>query len=198
MHFCPINYRIFVLNENHNMLSKIVFVIPLVSLIYILQTFFFKSIKRSLRIPLFILAIAMFTYDAVVALYFFTSCFEMVVVYGAESCLSWIYPTLDFKIMVVISVFLLTLTLWALTQEWQRWSFYLIGAIVLYMGVVFRTLVFLQSIKIVSTTGTINSAIIFEFFTIMVVYGLVSAFIYIAVFSLGLFRPRTLHLSQEL
>ena len=172
------------------MLSKIVFVIPLVSFIYILQTFFFKSIRKSIRIPLLIVALVMFAYDLIVTLYFFTSCFEMVVKYGAETCLNWIYPTLDFKIMVVISVFLLTLTLWALTQEWRRWTFYLIGAIVLYMGVMFRTLIFLQSIKIISNTGSVNSAIIFEFFTIMVVYGLVSAFIYFAIFTLGLFRPR--------
>lgn len=173
------------------MLSKIVFAIPLVSFIYVLQTFFFKSIRKSIRIPLFIFSLVMLVYDVIVALYFFTSCYEMVVKYGAETCLSWIYPTIDFKIMVVISVLLLTLTLWAITQEWKRWTFYVIGAVVLYMGVVFRTLIFLQSIKIISNTGSMNPAIIFEFFTIMVVYGLVSAFIYFAIFSLGLFRPRT-------
>lgn len=173
------------------MLSKIVFAIPLVSFIYLLQTFFFKSIRKTVRIPLFIFSIIVFAFDVVVALYFFTSCFEMTVVYGSETCLSWIYPTLDFKIMVVVSVLLLTLTLWAITQEWQRWTFYVMGAAVLYLGVLFRALIFLQSIKIISNTGSLNPAIVFEFFTIMVVYGLVSAFIYFAIFSLGLFRPRT-------
>ena len=173
------------------MYSKIVFAIPIVSLVYLLQTFFFKSLKKAFRIPLVILAIGVVLFDVLVALYFYTGCYEMAINYGYETCLSWIYPTLDFKLMVVFSVLLLTLSVWALVAGWKKQAFYLLGALVLYLGVVFRILIFLQSIKIMANSGSMNTAIIFEFFTIIVVYGLVSAAIYSGISFLGFFRKFT-------
>ena len=173
------------------MYSKIVFSIPLVSLIFLLQTLFLKPLKKVVRIPLLTFAGVIFLFDLLIALYFYTSCYEMAVKYGYKTCLSWIYPTLDFKVMVVVSVFLLTMSLWALVHGWQRRAFYLIGALVVYLGVVFRVLIFLQSIQIINNSGSMNSAIIFEFFTIIVVYGLVSAFIYSGISFMGFFRRYT-------
>ncbi|HBH49158.1 MAG TPA: hypothetical protein DDX98_10985 [Bacteroidales bacterium] len=173
------------------MYSKIVFALPIVSLIYLLQTIFFKPIRRLIRVPLAIFALAIFIFDLLVSLYFFSSCFEMVVSYGHKTCLSWIYPTLDFKIMVLVSVLLLTLSVWAMVAGWQRRAFYLIGASVLYLGVFFRILIFLQSMRVTAITGSVNSAIIFEFFTILVIYGLVSSVIYSCVSLMGFFRRFT-------
>jgi hypothetical protein len=174
------------------MYSKLVFFIPIISLIYVLQTFFFKSIRRVFRIPLLILAVTVFLFDLFTASYFFTACYEMVVTYGYDNCLNWIYPTLDFKIMVAISVLLITLALWALVHEWKRLAFYMMGAIVFYLGLVLRLMVFIQSISIISNIGSVSAPIIFEFFTIIVVYGLVSAGMYFTIFFFGLLRPRTL------
>jgi hypothetical protein len=115
----------------------------------------------------------------------------MAMQYGQVSCLSWIYPTLDFKIMVLISVVLLTVSVWALVAGWQRRAFYLIGAMVLYIGVVFRVLIFFQSMRVAAISGSVNSSIIFEFFTIIVIYGLVSAMMYSGISFMGFFRRFT-------
>ena len=171
-----------------SMYSKIVFAIPLISLIYFFQTLFFKTLRKLIRIPLAVLAGVILLYDVLISLYFYTSCFEMAVNFGVDTCLSWIYPTLDFKLMVIASVLMLTISVWALVDGWSRKAFYFMGALVLYMGLVFRSLVLFQSMRVAAISGSVNSAVLFEFFTIIVVYGLVSAVIYLGVAMLGLFR----------
>jgi hypothetical protein len=173
------------------MLSKLVFALPVISLLYLLQTFFFRPLPRIVRIPLSILAIIVLAFDLFISLYFYTSCIEMALEYGTKTCLSWIYPTLDFKIMVVVSVIVLTISVWALVAGWSRKAFYLLGAGVVYLGVVFRGLVFLQSVKVMNITGSVNTVILFEFFTIIVVYGLVSAAVYFGISLIGFFRRFT-------
>ena len=93
--------------------------------------------------------------------------------------------------MVVLSVLILTLSVWALVAGWQKHAFYLLGSLVLYLGVVFRALIFLQSMNIIANSGSMNTAIIFEFFTIIVVYGLVSTAMYSGVMLLGFFQRFT-------
>ena len=170
------------------MYSKIVFAIPAISLLYLIQTLFLRSLRKLYRVPLIVLSGLVLLFDILIALYFYTSCFEMVVHYGAKTCLSWIYPTLDFKLMVVASVILLTISVWALVDGWTKKAFYFMGAGVLYLGLAFRLMVLIQSMRVAAISGSVNSAVLFEFFTIIVVYGLVSAVVFLGVAMLGIFR----------
>jgi hypothetical protein len=179
------------------MSTNIVFAIPAVSLIYLTQTILYKPLKKIAKIPLLLLGSAIFFFDLLVTLYFYTGCFEMYLKYGYSNCLNWIYPTLDFKVMVLLSIVLLTLSVWALIQQWKSGLFYLLGSAVVYLGVICRLLIFFQSLKIILNSGSMNGNIIYEFFTIMVVYGLASAFIYTGIFLLGFFRKYTSTINKE-
>ncbi len=186
--FVWIIYGIFVPPQSFSMHTKLVFFIPLISFLFFFRTIFIKSVKKRLRIPLMVVSFILFLFDLFIAVYFYGSCCEMAIKYNVDTCLSWIYPTLDFKLMVVLSVLILTVAMWGLFAGWSRKAFYLLAGSVLYVGVGFRVAIWYQSIEVMSTVGITNAAVVFEFFTIMVVYGLVSAAIYLGVAMLGFFR----------
>ncbi len=177
--------------------TKLVFLIPLISLLFLLRTIFNKTVRKGVRFPLIGVSGLLFIFDLFIAVYFYASCCEMAITYNVDTCLSWIYPTLDFKLMVVASVVLLTVAMWGLVAGWSGKAFFLLAGSVLFLGVGFRLAIWYQSFKVIATVGMTNAAVVFEFFTIMVVYGLVSAAIYLVVSMLGFFRRFSYLVEEE-
>lgn len=177
--------------------SKLAFLLPVVSIIYLLDTVFKKRFKVYFRMPLATLALSVVIFDAFVSLVFYVNCLDIGYRFGELKCLGWIYPTLDFQIMAVLSLVLLLIAMWGILKKWGRKNYYLLGSIVLYLGVFARLFVLAGAAQAIAIADTSSNPIVFEIFSVVVVYGLVSAVIYIGIFSIGIFRPRTLPQLQE-
>lgn len=173
------------------MSSKLALLLPAISLIFLLQTLFRKRMKRYLKFPIFILAAVVVVFDVFVYLVFTVNCIEMGVRYStAFNCIRWVYPTLDFTLMIVLSLLALAFALLAIARGWNKKINYTLGTVVLFLGVLFRLFVLLEATEAISLTSGSSNFLMFEIFSIIILYGLVSAAIYFSIFFLGLFTAR--------
>ncbi len=176
--------------------SKIAFLLPIASIIYLLDTLLKKRFKVYFKMPLATLALSVVVFDAFVSLVFYVNCLDAGYRFGNVNCIGWIYPTLDFQIMAVISLIMLLLAMWGMLKKWGRKNYYFLGSTVLYLGVFARLFLLAGAAQAMAIADTSSNPIVFEIFSVVVVYGLVSASIYFCVFVLGIFRPRTLPQQQ--
>ncbi len=170
--------------------SKLAIVVPLISTIYLFQTLFKKRLKVYLKLPLTLLSFSILIFDVFVFLVFFVNCIDFGNDRSVHNCIDWIYPTLDFKMMIAISLTFLIFAFIGLLRHWNKNFYYLIGSIVLYLGVLFRVLLLAGAAEAISISSGSSNPIVFEIFSIVIVYGLVSAAIYFSIFFLGMFTAK--------
>jgi hypothetical protein len=135
-------------------------------------------------------AFVVFIFDLFVAFVFYINCLDASYRFGNENCLGWIYPTLDFQVMIIISFIFLCFALYGTLKNWSRRNYYTFGTIVIYLGVIARLFILAGATEAFSVADSSSNPIVFEIFSVVVIYGLVSAAFYFAIFCLGLFRPR--------
>ena len=167
--------------------SKLAILLPVITLVYLFQTMFLKRMKGWLKFPLTLLALALLVFDVFVYLVFLVNCIESGGMGQIQHCIHWIYPTLDFEVMIIASVLLLVVAFWGLLKQWTGRSFYALGSAVLYFGVAFRVWLLIEAAEAINIAGGASGAIVFEIFSIVVVYGLVSSALYFSIFFLGMF-----------
>lgn len=169
--------------------SKLALLLPLISLIYLLQTLFRKQLKSYLRFPIAFFSLGILVFDVFVFLVFTVNCVEMGMRYSeAFKCIRWIFPTLDFTVMVVLSLLALAFTLLGVARGWNRNLNYTLGSVVIFLGVAARLLVLFGAAEAISITDDSSNPLVFEIFSIIIVYGLISAVIYFAIFILSFFK----------
>ena len=142
-------------------------------------------------------AFVMLIFDLFVSLVFYINCLDATYRYGYENCLGWIYPTLDFQIMIGVSVIMLLIALYGTLKEWSRKSYYTLGSVVIYIGAAARLFVLAGAAEAFAIADSSSNPIVFEIFSVVVIYGMASMAIYFTIFCLGLFRPRTLRRLPE-
>lgn len=172
------------------MTSKLALLLPLISLIYLFQTLFRKKLKTYFKLPLTIMSLGILVFDVFVFLVFTVNCFEAGISNQSYNCINWIYPTLDFKLMIIVSLVLLFLAFVGLIRQWRAKVYYTMGSVVLYLGVAVRIFILFGAAEAISISKDSSNAIVFEIFSIVIVYGLVSAAIYFSIFFLGLFTAK--------
>lgn len=143
------------------------------------------------------LAFVIFVFDLFVAFVFYINCLDASYRFGYENCLGWIYPTLDFQVMIVVSFIFLGFALYGSLKNWSRKNYYTFGSIVIYLGVIARLFILAGASEAFSVAESSSNPIVFEIFSVVVIYGLVSAGFYFTIFCLGLFRPRIHRQQQE-
>ena len=169
--------------------STLALIFPAASLLYLLQTVLRKNIRILIKILLALPALLLFVVDLFTFLVFYVNCYEAGRYFHDLDCVNWIYPTIDFKIMVIISIILLFAGLYGLTKKWNKKKYYLIASLLIYMGLAARLFVLTEAAGAIAMANDSNNPVVFEIFSIVVVYGLVSSVIYLSVFLLGLFSP---------
>lgn len=167
--------------------SKMALVLPLISLVYLFQTLLKRKVKVYYKLPLIILSCCLLVFDVFVFLVFFINCLEAGLNYTQNQCIGWVYPTLDFKVMVVVSMVFLGFAFIGLVRNWGIKTYYTFGSIVLYIGVLFRLFLLVSAAEAISFSRGASNPVVFDIFSVVVVYGLISAAIYFSIFFLGLF-----------
>lgn len=169
--------------------AKLALLLPLISLTYFLQTLFRRRLKNSLKFPLALFSLGIVAFDVFVFLVFTVNCMEMRMRYSETfTCIRWIFPTLDFTVMVVLSLLALAFVLLGIARGWSKNFNYTLGSAVIFLGVAARLLVLFGAAGAISLTNDSSNPLVFEIFSIIIVYGLISAIIYLAIFILGLFK----------
>ncbi len=141
-------------------------------------------------------AFVVLVFDLFVAFVFYINCLDASYRYGYESCLGWIYPTLDFQVMIVIYLIILGLALYGSFKNWGRKNYYTFGTIIIYLGVIARLFILAGASEAFTIAGSSSNPIVFEIFSVVIIYGFVSAAFYLTILCLGLFRPR-IHFRQQ-
>ncbi|MBN1118878.1 MAG: hypothetical protein JXA77_16835 [Bacteroidales bacterium] len=170
--------------------SKVAFLLPVISLFYFFQTAFRRQIKIYIRLPLAMVAFVVVLFDLFVSLVFYFNCLDLGNRLGTQNCINSIYPTLDFMLMIFFSMGLLLAATFELRKSWKLKN-YAFSTLVIYIGVLFRLFVLVGAAEAISLTGAASSPIVFEVFSVVVVYGLVSAVIYLMIYSVGFLKPQT-------
>lgn len=167
------------------------FLMPLISLIYLIETLTRKRFKIYLKIPMATFAFVVLIFDVFVSLVFYVNCFDVTYRYGYSQCIGWIYPTIDFKIMLVLSLLILLTALYGTIKSWGKNTYYFLGTGVLYLGMFTRLFILVGASEAMVIAESSSNPIVYEIFSVVIVYGLLSAAIYFTVFCIGIFRPRT-------
>jgi hypothetical protein len=173
------------------MSSKLALLLPIISLIYLLQTLFRRQLKTYLKFSFAVISLAVLVFDVFAYLMFSVNCIEMGLRYNTEfDCIRWIYPTLDFTIMVVLSLLALAFAFLGVARGWNRKINYTLGSLVLFVGVISRLFVLIEATDAISLTHGSSNYLIFEIFSIIIVYGLISSVIYFVILLLGIITAR--------
>jgi hypothetical protein len=179
------------------MVSKLAFLFPCFTLIYLIDTLFKRRFRVYFRMTLATFAFVMLIFDLFVSLVFYVNCVDVTYRYGYGNCLGWIYPTLDFQVMIGVSIIMLVIALYGTFRDWSRKSYYTLGSVVIYFGAAARLFVLAGASQAFAIAGSSSNPIVFEIFSVVVIYGMASTAIYFTIFCLGLFRPRTLRRLPE-
>lgn len=176
------------------MSSKLALLLPIISLVYLLQTLFRKQLNSYLKFSVAAISLAVLVFDVFVYLMFSVNCIEMGMRYATDfDCIRWIYPTLDFTVMFVLSLLALAFAFLGVARGWNRKINYTLGSAVLFMGVASRLFVLIEATDAISLTRGSSNYLIFEIFSIIVVYGLISSVIYFFILLLGIITARIPH-----
>lgn len=174
--------------------SKLALLLPFISVVYLLQTLFRKQLKSYIKFPIAVIALAVLVFDIFVYLMFSVNCLEMGMRYKTEfNCIRWVYPTLDFTIMLILSLLALASAFFGVARGWSRKVYYILGSLVLLLGVAARLFVLLGATEAISLMSGSSNYLIFEIFSIIVVYGLISSIIYLVIFLLSFLTNRIPH-----
>jgi hypothetical protein len=167
--------------------SNFVFIIPLVSLIYFIDTLRHKRLHLAFKTLLGLFSFGILILNLLISLVFFVYCKEASFTSQNSDCIGWIYPTSDFRILIVLSLVILSFSIYGLVKKWSRSTYFLLGTIIIYAcnaAMIFNLAEARYAIQI--AIGH-NTNIILEIFSIVVVYGLVGSLFYLLIFFLGLF-----------
>lgn len=170
------------------MSSTLALVFPTASFIYLLQNILRKDANGFIRILFSLFALVLFLIDVFVFLVFYVNCHEATRYFHNLACLGWIYPTSDFVLMSVVSLMLLIAGLFGLARKWDRKKYFILGSVVVYLGLLTRLFVLGGASQAISATPDSSNPVVFEIFANVIVYGLVSTSIYLIIRILSLFK----------
>ncbi len=176
--------------------SKLAFLIPIISLIYFIDTIRNKTINRVLKIILGVFSLSIVLLDLLIAAVFYLNCWDASRLFQNSNCIGWIYPTIDFKLMIVLSMVIFTFSIFGLIKKWHRGIYFLFGSIIIYTGTALMIYILNDAKSAISMATGTNTIIILDIFSIVVVYGLVASMFYFAIFFIGLFTKYTLRPKQ--
>lgn len=171
--------------------SKLAFLIPLVSLLYFIDTIRNKRLNRILKILLGIFSLTIVVVDFLIAAVFYVNCWDAMHQHVNYKCIGWIYPTLDFKILIILLLVIFTFSIFGLIKRWPRQTYFYFGSIIIYAGTTSMIMLLNGAKNAISLGVGTNTSIILDVFSIAIVYGIIASLFYLGVFFLGLFTKYT-------
>jgi hypothetical protein len=167
--------------------SAIALVFPFTSFLFLLQNVFKKQISIFSRVSISLPALVMFIIDLFVYLIFYFNCNEARVFFRELNCIGVIYPTVDFLVFSIVSLFMMVAAIIGINKKWERRNYFISGTIVIYTGFCARLFVLITSAQAISQASGSFNPVVLEIFSIVVVYGLITSVFYLIISLLGMF-----------